>query len=338
MKSPSLAPTGGQPDAVDEWKREVPGSKGDVYILGGEDLEMSRIRTRLNRAGAEVVDVGMRWEQATNEGVSAVAEHIDRIKSEGKTPVTIELAGAGNLRPDVVEIDHHNERSDRPPSVAQVMERMGLAPVLKDKLVGANDAGYIPAMMGVANDILDKLEKRLSSMAGITDEEKQKRLEGSKNWLNLMINRVRREDRAAQGVTEEMEAEAEEALKHAEVDPDTGTILVRIEGDRCSPVTDRLFSKWPDGRQNLIVVASSGQDMEEVWFFGRGDQCVEISNHFLAKKAQKEANGNKEGNEYHSFSGGAGRGKKESDGMALVVAKDASEVISFIKQIKLEKE
>ena len=338
MKSPSLTPTGGQTELVEEWRRELPGSKGDVYILGGEDLEMSRIRTRLNRAGAEVVDIGMRWEQAANEGVGAVAEHINRIKSEGKTPVTIELAGAGDLRPDVVEIDHHNERSDRPPSVAQVMERMGLAPVLKDRLVGANDAGYIPAMMEVTNDILGRLNNRLSAMAGVSEEEKQKRLEGSKRWLDTMIDRVRREDRAAQGVTEEMEAEAEEALKHAEVDPETGTILVRIEGDRCSPVTDRLFSGWPDGRQNLIVVASSGQDMEEVWFFGRGDQCVEISNHFLAKKAQKEADGTKEGNEYHSFSGGAGRGKKEADGMALVVAKDASEVISFIRQIKLEKE
>lgn len=323
---------------TDEWLRQVPDSKGDVYVLGGEDLEMSRIRKRLNNAGAEVVDVNMRWEDASNQGVRAVSGEIESIQAEGKTPVTIELAGAAVLRPGAVEIDHHNERSERPPSITQVLERMGLAPVLKDKLVGANDAGYIPAMREVTNDILAKLEKRLSEVPAISDEERAGRLEGSRRWLDLMIDRVRREDRAAQGVTEEMELEAEEAIEHAEVDPETGTMTVRISGDRCSPVTDRLFSQWPGGRQNLIVVASSGEDMQEVWFFGQGDQCVQISDHFLAKKAEKEAAGTKQGNEYHSFSGGAGRGKKEADGMALVVAQDPEEVLSFIKQIKLQSE
>lgn len=336
MKDPGAAPVTQNTDEVQEWHRQVPDSQGDVYILGGEDLEMSRIRKRLIKAGAKIVDIGMSWEQAANEGVMAVAEQIDAIKAEGRTPVTIELAGAGDLRPDVVEIDHHNERSDRPPSIQQVMERMGLAPVLKDRLVGANDAGYIPAMREVTSDILSKLEKRLAEVSGITEEEKQKRLEGSKRWLDFMIDRVRREDRAAQGVTEEMEREAETAIENAEIDPDTGMVTVRITGDRCSPVTDRLFSKWPGGRQNLIVVASSGQDMQEVWFFGQGDQCVEISDHFLAKKVQKEADGTKVGNEYHSFSGGAGRGKKEADGMALVVVQDPEEVLSFIREIKSE--
>jgi len=337
MKDPGASPTIKPQQGDGEWQRQLPNSQGDVYILGGEDLEMSRIRSRLNKAGAEVIDVGMRWEQAANEGVNAVSEQIQKIQAEGKTPVTIELAGAGDLRPGVVEVDHHNERSDRPSSIAQVMDRMGLTPVLMDKLIGANDASYIPGMQEVTNDILAKVEAKLEQ-AGIVGEEKAARLEGSKRWLDFMIDRVRRKDREAQGVTEEMEQEAEEAIKSAEVDPDTGTVIVRIKGDRCSPVTDRLFSQWPDGKQNLIVVASSGQEMEEVWFFGRGDQCVEISDHFLEKKAQKEAEGTKVGNEYHSFSGGGGRGNRDGNGMALVVAQDAQEVISFIKQIKSQPE
>ncbi len=334
MSKLDKAPSSIHTNESSEWRRQIPGSRGDVYILGGEDLEMSRIRKRLSDVGAEVVDKGMRWEQAANEGVDVVTQEIDDIRAKGKTPVTIELAGAGKLRPEIVEIDHHNERSDRPASITQVMERMGLAPVLMDKLIGANDASYIPGMREVTNDILAKLERRLSEVPSISESEREQRLEGSKRWLDSMIDKVRRKDREAQGVTEEMELEAEEAIRNAEFDEETGLITVRINGDRGSPVVDRLFSQWPNGRQNLVVVATNDRDMKEVWFYGQGDQCVQISDHFLAKKAAKEADGTKQGNEYHSFSGGAGRGKKEEDGMALVVAQDAEEVISFIKKIK----
>ena len=68
-------------------------------------------------------------------------------------------------------IDHHNEYCHLPSSLEQVASVLGVELNRKQRLIAANDVGYIPAMKAL--------------MA--TDEE---------------IAEIRREDRRAQGVTE----------------------------------------------------------------------------------------------------------------------------------------
>jgi len=113
-------------------------------------------------------------------------------------------------------IDHHNEKSDLPSSIEQVANFIGITLDRFQMLVAENDKGYIPALI----------------KTGATDEE---------------IKLIRLLDRKCQGVTEEEERLADQAIKQIE---EMGRIaFVRSFSHRFSPITDRLY-----GRYNHLVV------------------------------------------------------------------------------------
>src|SRR5262249_1904348 len=145
-------------------------------------------------------------------------------------------------KPGVVDIDHHNEKTGRGASILQALERLGVEPSLTDKLVAANDTGYIPAMV----ELLDseyipklrelKVKKEVDGQKHyepISEEEVQARKQN-------LVDLVRAMDRKAQGVTKEMEDEAVEAIKHAVIRPD-GITVVEVNGSNFAPVQDRLY-------------------------------------------------------------------------------------------------
>ncbi len=196
-----------------------------------------------------------------------------------------------------------------------------------NKLAAANDAGYIPAMNTVIDEELARLQAK-----GYSPE----RLERSKQLLDMLKKGVRRKDREMQGVTEEMELECEEAIKHMDRRAN-GLVIVSITGDRYSPITDALYDTWENGRQNLVVVCNSDKEEKEVWFSGRGDICKKVADHFKAKKQERIATipGEPErSGQYHSFGGGRGLGDRNSDAQCLVVATNPEEVISFIEELE----
>lgn len=209
-----------------------------VFFLGGRDLEMLTIRELLMSVAPErVYDKNLAW----GAKASDYAAEIEACLAAGRTPVLIELTNDLNLsRDEVIIVDHHGERAggDQPTSLHQVFELLNLSSeewTRWHELVAANDRGHVRAM------------KEL----GATSDE---------------IREVRAADRRAQGVTDEEESEAQEAVRKAEVLLDGRLTVARLQHSRTSPVADRMEKDLGGaGYENLLVV-SPGQ----VNFFGAG--------------------------------------------------------------------
>lgn len=294
----------------------------DVFLIGGRDLEMNRISKKAKRAGAEVVDLALDQRQASNEGIGLYEDEIGVAQQNGQTAVAIELAGA-DKRPGIVDIDHHNDKTERPASIVQALERLGVEPSLVDRLVAANDTGHIPAMEKLLEE---EYIPRLRETQGVEVAEKRKR-----NLMDL----IRAKERQIKGVTPEMEKEAEEAIKHAEIRPD-GIIVVRINSPNFDPVQDRLAVTGQN--KNLIIICSADQAEKEVWFFGPGDVCKETKDHFQPKKDhRKDEDPEDTSNEYHTVGAGAGYGKEGENALILVVARDPEEIIDYIAEVEKNK-
>ena len=80
----------------------------------------------------------------------------------------------------------------------------------------------------------------------------------SKKQTEELIQKVRLQDRTAQGITPEQEKIAEEAIKKAEIS-DRLTV-VKMSHSKTSTVCDRLFGRY----KNLLILSEDG----EVNFFG----------------------------------------------------------------------
>ncbi len=176
-----------------------------LFLLGGYDLEMLTVKQMLKgRAGCVVADKHLQWDNAL---LSAYKEELSQGGYE-------EVYGI-ELREDIPapdnyhRIDHHNDWADRPSSLEQVAELLGVTPDRRQLLVAANDRGYIPAMKAM----------------GASPEE---------------IDDIRRRDRAAQGVTKEDELLAERAIKE-NLQTFGGIIVVKAFPSCFSPICDRLY-------------------------------------------------------------------------------------------------
>lgn len=219
-----------------------------VFFLGGQDLEMRTIRTLLETYTPGLwYDKNLGW----NARSSAYREEIAACLDAGKTPVLVELADDLGWVPErIVVVDHHGVRAgkDRPTSLHQVFDLLELPPAIWTRrydLVAANDRGYIPALLEL----------------GATPAE---------------IAAIRAEDRAAQGVTPEQEAQATAAVRALEVLAGGELTLVRLPHSRTSAVTDRLDPVLGGpGCGNLLVRCP-----DETAFFGAGRWVVELDQAF----------------------------------------------------------
>jgi len=272
--------------------------KKDVYLLGGADLEMYQIEKRLRRAGAEYVNRQLQWGAKIDDYNDAV----ETILGEGKTPVAVELSGASDAE-GVVDIDHHNEKADRPASILQVMNRLGKKTSLVDEMIAANDSAYIPGMIAKIEEYRPQLEARYS----------YEKIESLKKKL---VELIRHKDREMQGVTTELEDEAEVAVANAEHLPN-GVAVVKLNGSKVSAAADRLFQTI--GKQNYIIVCNDSATIRDVYYFGRGDVCKAVREKFASTV---------------SWGGGTGYGDQNSF-VAFSGAKSANpqEVIDFVSNI-----
>ena len=146
-------------------------SSNFVVLAGGYDLEMVTIINLCRENGIEVVDKFLGW----GESSAVHAEAVAQAQKEGKQVVFIEPVFDSNFpQPEgSIVIDHHGERAHEEPSLIQFLKFIGLEPTRRQLLIGTNDAGYIPAMLAM----------------------------GAKG---AEVSEIRRLDREAQGVTEEM--------------------------------------------------------------------------------------------------------------------------------------
>lgn len=202
--------------------------------------------------------------------VSSYVAEITQAVAEGKIPVLLELGG-------IVLVDHHGDRSGDPASILQVLNLLCIQPTRWDLLIAANDSGFIPAMLAI----------------GATPEE---------------VASVRLADRNAQGITPEMEVEAERAISEAKT---SGRLtVVHMAHSKCATVTDRLHKgAGGPGYDQLLVISGDGEKN----FFGDGKVCQ-----FLKEKFQ-------------GWNGGSGLGT-EGGNAFWGGYPDATELENFIRE------
>ena len=221
-----------------------------VFFLGGHDLEMQTIGELLRRhvTASRIHDKNLSW----GARASAYQAEIHAAFDAKMTPVLIELMDDLELDAAriIVVVDHHGARAgqDAPTSLEQIFALLELPSAEWTRwfeLVAANDKGHVAEML-----------ERGASLKEIIE--------------------VRRADRAAQGITSEEEAAAEEAVKRAEVFAAGRLTVVRLAHSRAAAVTDRLERALGGaGYENLLVV-SPGQ----VNFFGAGEHVRALDAHF----------------------------------------------------------
>ena len=112
---------------------------------------------------------------------------------------------------------------------------VGYKLTLYEQFVAANDKGFIPAMLA------------LGKTKNLNEKETEK-----------LIQKVRLQDRAAQGITPEQEEIAEKAIQEAEVSDDL--TVVKMSHSKTATICDRLYGRY----KNLLVISDDG----EVNFFG----------------------------------------------------------------------
>lgn len=210
------------------------------FFLGGNDLEMSEIKNILKANALPFADNGLAWHNAT---ASAYSAQIQQALTDGFKPVLVEL------KPDIAEdvlaqcviVDHHDANIAREASVLQVLALLGLEPNWRQRLIAANDSGYIPAMLQL----------------GATREE---------------IEQIRREDWKAQNISDELINEALTAYRNAQTV--NGVLVIDMEHFCFAPVTDSAF--WVQKRQNILFKFHEGRTL----YFGPDDICTKVYDTF----------------------------------------------------------
>lgn len=183
--------------------------KDTLFLLGGHDLEMCTIRNILGQQGYRYSDHHLGWENALLSSYRKEMEAFWEQIPNG-TIWGIELTNDIPLSDTRYHtIDHHNEGSDQPCALEQILSLLRLPMNRHYQLVAANDKAYIPGMQAI----------------GATDDD---------------IRSIRQTDRQAQGVTAEDERLAQKAITE-ELRKTNGLIIVKAYNSRFSPICDRLF-------------------------------------------------------------------------------------------------
>lgn len=195
-----------------------------LFLLGGYDLEMLTIKQLLDgKEGCVVLDRHLNW---SNAKVSAYYEDMKRYADW--EIYGIELQEDVPTHPHYHRIDHHNEWAGKPSALEQVADLLDVELDRFQQLVAANDKDYIPAMKDLR----------------ATDEE---------------IADIRKRDRMAQGVSDEDEQKATEAITE-NLTRYGDLLVVKSETSRFAPICDRLFPY-----EKLLVYTDS-----EWMFYGEG--------------------------------------------------------------------
>lgn len=217
------------------------------FFLGGRDLEMLEIRALLEEVGIgdRVVDAGLAW----GARASSYLSDLEASLAAGEMRVLVELAD--DLpetfdRSRWLEIDHHGPRAGAaaPTSLEQVFRLVGgvngAVWTRWRELVATNDKGHAVALRSI----------------GATADE---------------IRAVRDADRAAQGVTPEIEAASRRALASARrIGP---LLVVEAEVPTATAIVDfLLFEYGGPGDADVLVTTATSHG-----FYGAGHVVADLA-------------------------------------------------------------
>ncbi len=217
-----------------------------AFFLGGNDLEMETIRRVLESQHVEVHDDHLAWGARASHYRDRIRDALDR----GLVPVLVELDVDEPLPPKaLVVIDHHGDRAGaaKQTSLEQVFGLLAIPEsswTRELELVAANDRGHIDGLL----------------LAGATVSD---------------VVRIRKADRFAQGIDEEQERQAAEAVEHAERLA-SGLTLVQLPHGRTATVTDALHRATGGPGYDCLAIVSPG----EVNVFADGATIARLDREF----------------------------------------------------------
>lgn len=198
---------------------------------------MIEIRRLLEQDHVPFVDKQLGWPARA----SSYARELWAALGDGHTAVLVELEPDIELPPGgVLIVDHHGPEAghDRPTSLEQVFRLLGLPATRWTRrlaLVAANDRGYVDELLDV----------------GATRDE---------------VERIRAEDRAAQGITAEEERVGADTVASAMAVASGRLLLVRLSHERTATVTDRLHPRLSSSRTRNVLVTTP----QSTFFSGDG--------------------------------------------------------------------
>lgn len=207
-----------------------------LILLGGYDLEMISICDLAIQHGQRVLDAKLTWENSMWEAYISPGyqAEIDKALADGLKIIGIELRGERPQGAQFISLDHHGEEQSSPSSIEQIAKLFEVELDRWQRLVAANDKGYIPAMEALC----------------ATDKE---------------IQAIRKADRKAQGVTQEDEALAEKSI--ADKIESGSVVVVKSLTEKFSPIADRLYGSpalliYTDQSLTYYGVHKSGLDQK----------------------------------------------------------------------------
>ncbi len=197
-----------------------------IFLLGGQDLEMKTISELLKDHGIPYADHKLHWHNAHASSYKRELEQYGNNKEW--TIYGIELTEDTQLPSNYITIDHHGRKSDRPSALEQVAAILGMKLSHFQTLIAINDKLYIPGMI----------------QAGATEAE---------------IQEIRKNDRMAQGITEEEESKAVLSIQNNLTSH--GDLIVVHSCTSCfSPICDKLYPY-----KRLLIYTD-----EEFTYYGEG--------------------------------------------------------------------
>ena len=180
-----------------------------IFLLGGDDLEMSSIKELFlkegYKEGKDFFDKKLKWGAKLSEYQEELEEFINHII------YGIELEEDIDPPKNYKAIDHHNHFSDKEASIIQILTLLDKKPTREQMLIAHNDVGHIEAMR----------------CFGATEDE---------------IVDIRKKDRVSQGVTAKEEAQSLEEIKN--IKEENGVYLLNTSLSKFSPIVDN-FEKRP---------------------------------------------------------------------------------------------
>lgn len=176
-----------------------------IYFLGGNDLEMVEIRKILSVQKAPFIDKQLAWG-------AKMSDYKDEIAKLTPTEVPIFVELEQDMQLDIVHeiIDHHGLYSHKPSSIEQIAKKFEIKLDRFQTLVAINDKSYIQGL---------------------------KKFGASKQEIEI----IRQLDKLAQGVTQEDEVLADEALKGTKMVNKIPVIFSKT--NRFSAIADKVEFK-----------------------------------------------------------------------------------------------
>ncbi|MDD3505903.1 MAG: CorA family divalent cation transporter [Sulfurimonas sp.] len=138
-----------------------------LFLLGGNDLEMDAIRDLLKNNSIKPADKNLAWG-------AKLSDYKEFLNFEG-TIYGIELEEDITPPSNYVEIDHHGKNDHKKSSLEQVAEILGVKLDDDQMLIAANDARYISGMKSLCakQEKIDKIRAKDRASQGVTEEDEE---------------------------------------------------------------------------------------------------------------------------------------------------------------------